>query len=189
MRERVGHCSAAGAEGMWISTFHSACVRILRREAENVRLHARASRSTTRATRARCSSASSRSSMPTRSASRSRASPAKISKLKNELTDVETLRAHGEPQRPAGGDVPRDLPAVHARAARGERLRLRRPDRRRRSSCSGPSRRWPRSTSAGSATSWSTSTRTRTTRSTRSSASSPCRRAGIVDELEQQGST
>ncbi|WP_440710091.1 ATP-dependent helicase [Herbiconiux sp. YIM B11900] len=35
MRERVGALLGGVAEGMWISTFHSACVRILRREAEN----------------------------------------------------------------------------------------------------------------------------------------------------------
>ncbi|PWC07011.1 ATP-dependent helicase [Mycetocola zhujimingii] len=35
MRERVGALVGRVAEGMWISTFHSACVRILRREAEN----------------------------------------------------------------------------------------------------------------------------------------------------------
>ncbi|KQS02638.1 MAG: UvrD-helicase domain-containing protein [Microbacterium ginsengisoli] len=35
MRERVGQLVGESARGMWISTFHSACVRILRREAEN----------------------------------------------------------------------------------------------------------------------------------------------------------
>ncbi len=35
MRERVQHLVGGKAEGMWISTFHSACVRILRREAEH----------------------------------------------------------------------------------------------------------------------------------------------------------
>ncbi len=35
MRERVQHLVGGAAEGMWISTFHSACVRILRREAEH----------------------------------------------------------------------------------------------------------------------------------------------------------
>ncbi len=35
MRERVHELVGGHAEGMWISTFHSACVRILRREAEN----------------------------------------------------------------------------------------------------------------------------------------------------------
>ncbi|MEO7147844.1 MAG: UvrD-helicase domain-containing protein, partial [Terrimesophilobacter sp.] len=34
MRERVESLIGNAAEGMWISTFHSACVRILRREAE-----------------------------------------------------------------------------------------------------------------------------------------------------------
>lgn len=34
MRERVEQLLGSGAEGMWISTFHSACVRILRRQAE-----------------------------------------------------------------------------------------------------------------------------------------------------------
>ena len=35
MRERVHALVGQAAEGMWISTFHSSCVRILRREAEN----------------------------------------------------------------------------------------------------------------------------------------------------------
>ncbi len=35
MRERVERLLGQSAEGMWISTFHSACVRILRREAEH----------------------------------------------------------------------------------------------------------------------------------------------------------
>ena len=34
MRERVRHLIGDNAQGMWISTFHSACVRILRREAD-----------------------------------------------------------------------------------------------------------------------------------------------------------
>jgi len=34
MRERVGQLVGERAESMWISTFHSACVRILRREAD-----------------------------------------------------------------------------------------------------------------------------------------------------------
>ena len=35
MRERAEQILGGAAEGMWISTFHSSCVRILRREAEN----------------------------------------------------------------------------------------------------------------------------------------------------------
>ncbi|MBN9171397.1 MAG: UvrD-helicase domain-containing protein, partial [Microbacterium sp.] len=34
MRERVAQLVGDQSQGMWISTFHSACVRILRREAE-----------------------------------------------------------------------------------------------------------------------------------------------------------
>src|SRR5690606_29533790 len=34
MRERVHQLVGGAADGMWISTFHSACVRILRRQAE-----------------------------------------------------------------------------------------------------------------------------------------------------------
>src|SRR3954467_2788183 len=33
MRERIAHL-VGSAEGMWVSTFHSACVRILRRQAQ-----------------------------------------------------------------------------------------------------------------------------------------------------------
>jgi DNA helicase II / ATP-dependent DNA helicase PcrA len=48
MRERAAAPRRVGqAEGMWISTFHSACVRILRREAENFGHSPRASPSTT----------------------------------------------------------------------------------------------------------------------------------------------
>ena len=36
MRERVRHLIGDAADGMWISTFHSSCVRILRREAERI---------------------------------------------------------------------------------------------------------------------------------------------------------
>src|SRR6187402_2278195 len=36
MRERVRALVGDSAEGMWISTFHSACVRILRRQAESM---------------------------------------------------------------------------------------------------------------------------------------------------------
>ena len=35
MRERVKSLIGDAADGMWISTFHSSCVRILRREAES----------------------------------------------------------------------------------------------------------------------------------------------------------
>jgi DNA helicase-2/ATP-dependent DNA helicase PcrA len=40
MRERVQHLVGRATDGMWISTFHSACVRILRRQAEVMGLKA-----------------------------------------------------------------------------------------------------------------------------------------------------
>ncbi|QTG82350.1 DNA helicase PcrA [Arthrobacter crystallopoietes] len=39
MRERIESLVGDRAKNMWISTFHSSCVRILRREAKNVGLH------------------------------------------------------------------------------------------------------------------------------------------------------
>ena len=36
MRERVDNLVGFGAESIWISTFHSSCVRILRRHIENL---------------------------------------------------------------------------------------------------------------------------------------------------------
>ena len=36
MRERIKHLLGESADGMWIKTFHSACVAILRREAERL---------------------------------------------------------------------------------------------------------------------------------------------------------
>ena len=50
MKERVDQLVGGRAKIMWVSTFHSACVRILRREAKRLGL-TRASRSTTRPTR------------------------------------------------------------------------------------------------------------------------------------------
>src|SRR4051812_303481 len=51
MKERVAALVGPRARLMWVSTFHSACVRILRAEHEHAGLRAR-SRSTTRTTRA-----------------------------------------------------------------------------------------------------------------------------------------
>ena len=47
MKERVEQLVGPRANAMWVSTFHSACVRILRRESQEARLHLVASRSTT----------------------------------------------------------------------------------------------------------------------------------------------
>ena len=51
MRERVVELVGPRARAMWVSTFHSACVRILRREAPRLGHVVDASRSTTPPTR------------------------------------------------------------------------------------------------------------------------------------------
>ena len=42
MRERLGALIGGVADRMWVSTFHSACVRILRRDGEQIGLHSKA---------------------------------------------------------------------------------------------------------------------------------------------------
>ena len=69
MRRRVVELVGADAETMWVSTFHSACVRMLRRNAERIG-YRRASRSTTTATAAGSSSTCSTTSASTSGASR-----------------------------------------------------------------------------------------------------------------------
>ena len=95
MRERVQALVGQAAEGMWISTFHSACVRILRREAENFGFtknftiyDSADSRVLIKRIIKELDADASASPRPT--------SPAKISKLKNELADVEQLRPQRE---------------------------------------------------------------------------------------------
>ncbi len=68
MRERVHQLIGQKADGMWISTFHSACVRILRREAEQFGFTKSFTIYDSGDSRA-SSSASSRSTRATRSAS------------------------------------------------------------------------------------------------------------------------
>ena len=89
MRERVTSLIGARSQGMWVSTFHSACVRILRREASHVGL---------RSTFSIYDAADSQRLMsmvlrdldldPKRY--RPRAFSAQVSNLKNELIDEET---------------------------------------------------------------------------------------------------
>jgi DNA helicase-2/ATP-dependent DNA helicase PcrA len=89
MRERVQALLGDSASGMWISTFHSACVRILRREAEAIGLSS---------TFTIYDSADQRTILKRiikeLAADTMGFTPAgaqgKISKLKNELADVET---------------------------------------------------------------------------------------------------
>jgi DNA helicase-2/ATP-dependent DNA helicase PcrA len=92
MRDRVASLIGARSQGMWVSTFHSACVRILRREATHVGL---------KSTFSIYDAADSQRLMsmvlreldldPKRY--RPRAFSAQVSNLKNELIDEETYAA------------------------------------------------------------------------------------------------
>ncbi|BDZ63802.1 ATP-dependent helicase [Agromyces mangrovi Wang et al. 2018] len=89
MRERVEALLGEAAGGMWISTFHSACVRILRREAEAIGLsktftiYDSADQRVILKRIIKDTSADTLGFTPAGAA-------AKISKLKNELADVES---------------------------------------------------------------------------------------------------
>jgi DNA helicase II / ATP-dependent DNA helicase PcrA len=89
MRERVVALVGPEARGMWISTFHSACVRILRAESEKAGLTSTFSiydSADTRVTLKRIIKALDADTLGFTAASAS----AKISKLKNELADVDS---------------------------------------------------------------------------------------------------
>ena len=100
MRERVGHLVGQAGEGMWISTFHSACVRILRREAEQFGFTKSFTIYDSADSRALLKRILKQLDADTLGFTVSQAS-GKISKLKNELTDVETYARQvnaGDPQ-------------------------------------------------------------------------------------------
>lgn len=89
MRERVQALLGDSASGMWISTFHSACVRILRREAQSLGLSSTFTiydSADQRTILKRIIKQLDADTMGFTPAS----AQAKISKLKNELADVET---------------------------------------------------------------------------------------------------
>ena len=89
MRERVHQLVGGHAEGMWISTFHSACVRILRREAENFGFTKNFTIYDSADSRALLKRIIKDLDADTYGFTVSSAS-GRISKLKNELQDVET---------------------------------------------------------------------------------------------------
>ncbi|MEO6533527.1 MAG: UvrD-helicase domain-containing protein [Pseudolysinimonas sp.] len=89
MRERVQALVGGAAEGMWISTFHSACVRILRRQAEVMGLKQAFSIYDSADSRALIKRILKELDADTLGFTPGNVS-AKISKLKNELTDAES---------------------------------------------------------------------------------------------------
>ncbi|PJJ73141.1 DNA helicase-2/ATP-dependent DNA helicase PcrA [Diaminobutyricimonas aerilata] len=89
MRERVEQLLGQRAEGMWISTFHSACVRILRREAEHFGFTRSFTIYDSADSRALIKRIIKELDADTMGHTVSSAAN-KISRLKNELTDVES---------------------------------------------------------------------------------------------------
>lgn len=100
MRERVQHVLGDEASGMWISTFHSACVRILRAEAENFGFPQSFSIYDSADSRALLKRI-----LKNLDAENFNITPAKaqgkISRLKNELVDYETYARNANIQDPA----------------------------------------------------------------------------------------
>ncbi|ERK71123.1 ATP-dependent helicase [Leifsonia aquatica] len=90
MRERVEGLLGGKAQGMWISTFHSACVRILRREAETIGKTQSFTIYDSGDSRALLKRIIKELSADTLGFTVAGAA-ARISKLKNELTDIEAF--------------------------------------------------------------------------------------------------
>ena len=90
MRERVRSLVGDEAEGMWISTFHSACTRILRRQAESMGMKQSFTIYDTQDQRALLKRIIKELDADTLGFTAGGAS-ARISKLKNELTDAESF--------------------------------------------------------------------------------------------------
>ncbi|ROS59061.1 DNA helicase-2/ATP-dependent DNA helicase PcrA [Frigoribacterium sp. PhB160] len=100
MRERVAHLVGQSGEGMWISTFHSACVRILRKEAEQFGFTKSFTIYDSADSRALLKRILKELDADSLGFTVSQAA-GKISKLKNELSDVETYSRQinaGDPQ-------------------------------------------------------------------------------------------
>lgn len=92
MRERIGGLLGSAAEGMWVSTFHSACVRILRREAERFGYVAGFTIYDSADSRALLKRIIKELDADTYGFTPANAG-SKISRLKNELTDVDAYAA------------------------------------------------------------------------------------------------
>ena len=104
MRERVAEAVGPAADRMWVSTFHSACVRILRREADRLGLSSNFSiYDSTDSQRLITMIVKELDLNPKRFPARVVA--ARISALKNELVDHEDYarRAEADPDPHAGG--------------------------------------------------------------------------------------
>ena len=124
MRERVGELVGGRAKIMWVSTFHSACVRILRKEIRQVRLQVELHH-----LRRRRLQAADDAGLP-RPRPRRQAVPAardpQLGLQRQERAAGPRGRRQGRPQHP-GGDLRRGVRRVPAPPPAGQRARLRRP--------------------------------------------------------------
>ena len=168
MRERVVELVGRRANAMWVSTFHSMCVRVLRRDATTLGMKSSFSVYDSDDTRRLITLVARDLDLdPKRYTARGLATH--ISNLKNELVGPgDGHRGRGQRLRAPGRRGVRRVPAP---AGPGQRVRLRRPDHAHGRAAADASRTSRSTTGGGSGTCWSTSTRTPTTRSTRWSAS------------------
>ena len=100
MRERVHQLVGASADGMWISTFHSACVRILRRQAEVMGLKQAFTIYDSSDSKALLKRIIKELEVDTLGLTVSSVA-GRISKLKNELVDVDSFARGVNPNDPA----------------------------------------------------------------------------------------
>jgi DNA helicase-2/ATP-dependent DNA helicase PcrA len=164
MRERIQALVFGKAKIMWISTFHSSCVRILRQEAANVGLKSNFSiYDSADSLRLVTQVSKSLDLDPKKFAPK--AIQHKISALKNELIDADSYAMsanHNDPFESAVADVFKGY-TQRLRQANAMDLTTSSP---RPSTCSGPFRRSPSPTGGASGMSSWTSTRTPTERRT-----------------------
>ena len=124
MRERIEALVGGRAKIMWISTFHSSCVRILRQEAANVGLKSNFSiYDSADSLRLVTQVSKSLDLDPKKFAPK--AIQHKISALKNELIDADSYCLQRQLQRSLRAGRRRGLQGLHPAAAPGQRHGLR----------------------------------------------------------------
>ena len=124
MRERVQALVGQATQGMWISTFHSACVRILRREAENFGFTKSFTIYDSADSRALLKRIIKELGADTYGFTVSSAA-GKISRLKNELNDVESYARSANFEDPAERVFLEIFGEYTRSAAQRQRVRLR----------------------------------------------------------------
>ena len=120
MRERVEAWSARAAGRMWVSTFHSACVRILRREAATLGLRSSFSIYDSADSQRLLTLVARELDLDPKRYPRARRCRTRSRSLKNELVDPETFAAT------SGGGAANDFDTALAQVYTRYQARLRR---------------------------------------------------------------